>query len=103
MPKLSRRNFLKDLGLTICTVPFLKLPEPPAPEPVDLQEEYNERVIRQSFEEIRYIMSGDWSSGCWIPIGPSDSVYREPQTFRQNELIGVTRTFALEPPNRSEV
>ncbi|HUW13391.1 MAG TPA: hypothetical protein VM537_26955 [Anaerolineae bacterium] len=58
---LNRRDFLKGLGITSLTIPFLrKLPAPPTPEPepISLQEEYNERV-EQEINNPLYLLAAD--------------------------------------------
>ena len=67
--KLNRRDFLKGLGLTLTTIPFLrKLPEPPTPEPepesISLQEEYNERVEELADDQLNQALEPvDWTMG----------------------------------------
>ena len=83
--KLNRRDFLKGLGLTLTTIPFLrKLPEPPTPEPepesISLQEEYNERV-EQEINNPLYLLAADpaWGnescSFMWLPTAHDPYAY----------------------------
>ena len=115
MGKLSRRSFLKGLGLVISTLPLSKfqkpltvetehLPGPPTPEPetepISLQEEYNQRVEEladNAFREVRPLMHGSCSDCCCVGDPGFDWVTVWP-TYDQASLFRMTRM--LEPPSQ---